>query len=98
MMMQKAMDWKQRLMLAGAMALLSPAALSAEAIRASKLEVITVTAPRVVPELRQTRIEVDVAGLIETVDRQIANDQAKELEAIGSRRIELAVIEVPTRG
>lgn len=98
MKMQIAKDWKQRLMLAGAMAFLSPAALSAEAIRASKMDVITVTAPRVVAEVRRTRIEFDLARLIDSIEKQIANDQARDLEAIGTRRIELAIIELPTRG
>lgn len=98
MTMRTAMDWKQRLMLTGVIGLLSPVALSAEAIPAGKLEVITVTAPRVVAEVRPTKIEVDVAALIDAIEERIADDQAQDLKAIGGRRIELATVGIPTRG
>ena len=64
MIRQTAMEWKQRLILTGVAALLSPVALSAEVTPAGQLDVITVTAPRVVSEVRPTKIEVDMAALI----------------------------------
>ena len=98
MIRQTAMEWKQRLMLTGVVALLSPVALSAEVTPAGQLDVITVTAPRVVSEVRPTKIEVDVAALIDAIEERIADDQEQNLEAIGGRRIELAIVGIPTRG
>ena len=98
MMMRTTMDWQQRLLLAGAAALLGPAALSAEVTPAGEVEVMTVTAPRVVCEVRPTKIEFDLDGLIDAIDKRIADDQQHDLEAIGTRRIELAMVEVPPRG
>ena len=97
-MMHTANVWKQQLMLAGALAVVGPTALASGLGSAREPEVVRVTAPRVEPEIRQTRVDVDVAALIEAVDQAIAKENEQRLEAIGNRRIEIAVSEIRTRG
>jgi len=98
-MMQTAMERKPKAALVGVLALLfSQAALSAGPDAPRAPEVIRVTAPRVETVAPQSRIEVDVAALIEAVNRQIARKLAEDLDAIGVQRIEFAISEVPSRG
>jgi hypothetical protein len=97
-MMHTANVWKQRLMLAGALAVVGPTALASGSGLAREPEIVRVTAPRVEPEIRQTQVDVDVAALMEAVDQAIAKENEQRLEAIGNRRIEIAVSEIRTRG
>ncbi|MGD8339215.1 MAG: hypothetical protein PVH89_00455 [Gammaproteobacteria bacterium] len=98
MKMHTAKDWNQRLMLAGAVALISQAAVGAGTGSAREPEIVRVTAPRVVAEIPRADVEVDVAALIESVNRHIAKQHETDLKAIGARRIELVMSEIPTRG
>ena len=85
------------LAVAGALVLISQGALSDEARAASAHEVQTVTAER--PQLRfDASITTDATASIRAVDRRIAEDLEKSLEAIAPSRIELVISEVPTRG
>ena len=94
-MMQTRMEATLRVMLAAALVVSNQAATSAAN---GEPDVIRATAPRVEADVRQSKIEVDVAALIEAVDRRVAEDLKKDLEVIGAPRIELAISEAPSRG
>ena len=44
------------------------------------------------------QLEADVQAYIEAINRRLAEDLARDLEAIAASRIEIVIAEVPTRG
>lgn len=90
---------RHRILVAGALALISQSAFSGDAIAGKREpEVLTVTAQRPSIELVDTRVETDIEAHIDAVDRGIAAELENDLKAIGRLRIELVISEVPTRG
>jgi hypothetical protein len=90
---------RQRVLLAGALALVSQAALSDETNAArTEAEELTVSAPSQEIAIADPRIETDAEAVIEAMNRQVAADLARIIEAISGARIELAISESPTRG
>ena len=99
MKIQTVTERKLSLLVAGALALFSQGALSGDASAArSEPEELTVTAPRPQIELANPVIEFDASELIEALNRRLAKDLEKSLDAISKSRIELAISEVTTRG
>lgn len=100
MKIQTVANRKQSLLVAGALALFSQGALSGDASAArSEPEELRVTAPRPQQiELASPVIKIDASELIEALNRRLAKDLEKSLDAIGNSRIELAISEVSTRG
>jgi len=60
-------------------------------------EVVRVTAKRPLA-VSAPRIEIDTAQILAALNRSLALDLARKLEAIGAERVELTIAEVPTRG
>jgi hypothetical protein len=92
------MKGKRHILIAGALGLFSQAALSGEANASSTQEVLRVTAPRLEVATAELRIETNTDAVIEAINRRIAKDLERSLEAIGNKRIEIAASEFPTRG
>lgn len=98
-MMQTVTHRKHRLLVAGALALISQSAVSGDANAAKREpEIVTVTAQRPSIETVEPRIETDIKAHIDALNRRFATDLEDDLEAIGRTRIELVISEVPTRG
>jgi hypothetical protein len=90
---------KHRIVVAGALALMSQGAISGDSNASrNQFEELTVTAPRPQIEMTDARIETDVKEQIEAVNRRFAKDLKNDLTTIGNTRIELVIAEVPTRG
>lgn len=99
MKMQSAFESRQRALLAGVLALFSQVALSDEANASrSEAEEVRVSAPSQEIVIADPRIETDAEAMIEAMNRQIAEDLKRSIEAISGTRIELVVSEFPTRG
>lgn len=103
MMSRKVKERMSRAVLAGALVLLSQAALSSEGLEAARApEKVIVTLPqdwagyslptKVVSSSEQ------FAALTEALDKRVATDIARQLESMEVSRVELAIGEVPTRG
>lgn len=88
---------KRHFLIAGALGLFSQAALSGENAN-SKPEELRVSAPRFEIAAADMRIETNADAVIEAINRRIAKDLERSLEAIGNTRIEIAASEFPTRG
>jgi len=90
---------KSRVLIAGALALLSQGAWAdggeAAKVAASR---VTVSIPDQRIEIAAEKIDPSVRAHIEALNRQFAKELAERLEAIGKSRFELAIAEVPTRG
>ena len=92
-------DSRQRFLLAGALALFSQAALSGEASAARpEPEEIRVVARSQEIAIPDPKIPTDALAIIESMNRRVAEDLERSIEAISGARIELAVSEFPTRG
>jgi hypothetical protein len=92
-------DRKHSVLVAGALALISQSAISAEANAAkADPEILTVTAARPSTEIVEPRIETDIKAQIDALNARFESDLKRDLEAIGTSRIRLVVSEVPTRG
>jgi len=90
---------KHRILVAGALALISQSAFSGDANAAkAEPEVLTVTAQRPSTATTEPRIETDIKAHIDALNERFESDLKKDLEAIGKSRIELVISEVPTRG
>lgn len=90
---------RHRALVAGVLALFCQGAVSGDAgLARNETEVLTVTAQR--PQIQQSepRIETDLKEQIEALNRRIAEDLKNSLNAIEDSRIELVILEVPTRG
>ena len=98
MLMDTWLKSKRRILVMGALGLFSHAALSSEVEANGKTEQLTVSASRAEIAVVDPRIETDTDAVIDAINRRIAEDLARSLEAIGNARIELAVSEFPTRG
>lgn len=99
MLMQTVTTRKNRVFVAGALALLSQGAVSGDAsLTGYEPEILTVTAQRSQIEASERRIEADLKEQDEALNRRFAEDLKKSLDAIDESRIELAILEVPTRG
>lgn len=92
------MKGKRHILIAGALGLFSQAALSGEAKADSEPEQLRVSAPRFEIATTDVRIEANTDAVIEAINRRIAQDLERSLEAIGNKRIEIAASEFPTRG
>lgn len=90
---------KHRILVAGALALISQSAFSGDANADQREpEILTVTAQRPSIEIIDARIETDIKAQVDALNRRFATDLENDLEAIGRSRIELVISEVPTRG
>jgi hypothetical protein len=99
MMIHTVTEGKHRILVAGAVALISQSAFSGDAgLARSEPEVLTVTAERPSAEIVDARVETDIKAHIDAVNRRFATDLKSDLEAIDRTRIELVISEVPTRG
>jgi hypothetical protein len=86
---------------AGAIALASQGAFGGGAdgaVSAGRVETVRVTAPSQQIVTEPAVLAAGTKEIIERLQRQLEEEFAKELEAQGIPRIELAVAEVPTRG
>lgn len=89
---------KRRILVVAALGLFSQAALSGDAKADGKTEHLKVSATTAEIAIADPRIETDTDAVIDAINRRIAEDLARSLEAIGNARIQLAVSEFPTRG
>jgi len=98
-MMKTGFENRQRVLLAGALTLFSQAALSGEANAArNEPEEVRVSAPSQEIAIADPRIETDAEAVIEALNRRIARDLERSIEAMSGARIELVISEFPTRG
>ena len=95
---QKVTERKIQAVIGGLLVLFSQAALSEGIVATRAPEVIWVTAPRIAAQIRESQIRDDMADLIDAINRRVAEDLAKSIDAIGMPRIELVISETPTRG
>jgi hypothetical protein len=99
MMIKTTPEMKSRVLIAAVLGLLSQSAWSDQGQAAtSALPEVRVTAPRQKIEIADLKISTDAQGYIEALNRRLAEDLAKDLEAIRASRVELVIAEVPTRG
>jgi hypothetical protein len=90
---------KSRVLIAGALALLSQGAFSEEGRAAKDTAAdITVSIPNQRIEVEVAKLEASAREHIEALNARIAQEWAERLEAIGRKRFELVIVEVPTRG
>lgn len=87
---------KTRVLIAGALAILSQSAWSDRGPAANSDLRLSIPQPRI--EIATPKIEASAEAHIETLKRRIAEDLAASLAAIGDTRFELVTVEVPTRG
>jgi hypothetical protein len=92
-----------RAALAGALVLLSQAALGDESqVSMRAPEIVRVTLPHDWTAFASPTQFVDSRShfdaLVEALDKSVALDLARQVEALGASRTELAIAEVPTRG
>lgn len=99
MMIKRQTERNARVLIAGALVLLSQGAWSEEARPARKaVAEVAVSIPQPRIEIAAPKIEASASAHIESLNRRIAEDLARSLEAIGKTRFELVIAEVPTRG
>jgi hypothetical protein len=103
MMSRKVKERMSRAALAGALFLLSQAALSSEGQEAARApEKVTVTLPQDWAGYSLPTKVIDssqqFAALTEALDKRVAKDLARQFETLEVSRVELAIAEVPTRG
>jgi hypothetical protein len=90
---------KSRVLIAGALALMSQGVWSEEGQAAKDAAAdITVSIPNQAIEVVAEKLQASASEHIDALDQRIARDLADRLEAIGDSRFELAIAEVPTRG
>jgi hypothetical protein len=92
-----------RAALAGALVLLSQAALGDESQETTRaLEIVRVTMPHDWNAFASPTNDIDSRlhfdALEAALDKSVALDLARQIEALGASRTELAIAEVPTRG
>lgn len=102
MMMQIGFETRRSaLLLAGTLALFSQAALSDEANAARAepaAEEVRVSAPSQEIAIADPKIETSAEAAIEAINRRIADDLERSVEAMSGARVELVISEFPTRG
>jgi hypothetical protein len=88
-----------RVLIAGALALLSQGAWSEdERARGDAAADIKVSIPNQRIEIAVEKIEASASTHIEALNRRFEQDLAESLEAISNTRFEVVIAEVPTRG
>jgi hypothetical protein len=102
-MSRKVKESLSRALVAGALVLLSQAALSGEGQEVTRApEVIRVTLPHDWIAFASPSIELDTSqqfkALSDALDKSVAKDIARRIEMLDVSRVELAIAEVPTRG
>lgn len=99
MMIKTVTEGKTRVLIAGALALLTQGAWAddGEAARQAPAEV-KVSMPNQPIVIAETKLENDASEHIEALNRYLAAELEASLEAIRISRVELVLAEVPTRG
>jgi hypothetical protein len=83
-----------RILLAGVLALVAQGARSDESSAAHRPAV----APQETETAARQRIEIEIQAYIEALNKRLAEELAREIEASSASSIEIAIAEVPTRG
>lgn len=99
MMIKTVTEGKTRVLIAGALALLTQGVWADDGQAARNApDVVKVSVSRDAVVTEEAKLDADAQAHIESLNRHIAAELEKNLEAIGFARIELVIAEVPTRG
>lgn len=96
MMLKTVTAGKTRVLLAAALAVMAQGAWSEES-NDSQEPAGTAAANETVTSSERP-VEIDIRAYIEALNKRLADELAREIEALNAARIELAMPEVPTRG
>jgi hypothetical protein len=91
MMLKSVTERKSRILLAGVLAVMTQVAWSDDNRQAPEPAVP-------VPAALLLQLEADAKAYMEALNQRLAEELARDLEAIGAPRVELVIAEVPTRG